>query len=191
MQTKYNTDDLRICATKEVIPPVQVHDEIPINEIAAQTTLQARTEIHDILTGKDDRVLVVVGPCSIHDPKAALDYAKLLKAIKDELKDELLIVMRVYFEKPRTTVGWKGLINDPDLNSSFNINKGLRVARQILVDVATLGVPAATEYLDLISPQYISDLVAWGAIGARTTESQGHRELASGVSCPIGFKNST
>ena len=191
MQTKYNTDDLRICATKEVIPPVQVHDEIPINEIAAQTTLQARAEIHDILTGKDDRVLVVVGPCSIHDPNAALDYAKLLKAIKDELKDELLIVMRVYFEKPRTTVGWKGLINDPDLNASFNINKGLRVARQILVDVATLGVPAATEYLDLISPQYISDLVAWGAIGARTTESQGHRELASGVSCPIGFKNST
>ena len=191
MQTKYNTDDLRICATKEVIPPVQVHDEIPINETAAQVTLEARTEIHDILTGKDDRVLVVVGPCSIHDPKAALEYAKLLKAIKDELKDELLIVMRVYFEKPRTTVGWKGLINDPDLNSSFNINKGLRVARQILVDVATLGVPAATEYLDLISPQYISDLVAWGAIGARTTESQGHRELASGVSCPIGFKNST
>ena len=191
MQTKYNTDDLRICATKEVIPPVQVHDEIPINDIAAQTTLQARTEIHDILTGKDDRVLVVVGPCSIHDPKAALEYAKLLKVLKDELKDELLIVMRVYFEKPRTTVGWKGLINDPDLNSSFNINKGLRAARQILVDVATLGVPAATEYLDLISPQYISDLVAWGAIGARTTESQGHRELASGVSCPIGFKNST
>ncbi|RIZ66421.1 MAG: 3-deoxy-7-phosphoheptulonate synthase [Methylococcales bacterium] len=191
MQTKYNTDDLRICATKEVIPPVQVHDEIPINDLAAQTTLQARAEIHDILTGKDDRVLVVVGPCSIHDPKAALEYAKLLKVLKDELKDELLIVMRVYFEKPRTTVGWKGLINDPDLNSSFNINKGLRAARQILVDVATLGVPAATEYLDLISPQYISDLVAWGAIGARTTESQGHRELASGVSCPIGFKNST
>jgi 3-deoxy-7-phosphoheptulonate synthase len=191
MQTKYNTDDLRICATKEVIPPVQVHDEIPINDIAAQTTLQARAEIHDILSGKDDRVLVVVGPCSIHDPKAALEYAKLLKVLKDELKDELLIVMRVYFEKPRTTVGWKGLINDPDLNSSFNINKGLRAARKILVDVATLGVPAATEYLDLISPQYISDLVAWGAIGARTTESQGHRELASGVSCPIGFKNST
>ena len=191
MQTKYNTDDLRICATKEVIPPVQVHDEIPINDLAAQTTLQSRAEINYILTGKDDRVLVVVGPCSIHDPKAALEYAKLLKVLKDELKDELLIVMRVYFEKPRTTVGWKGLINDPDLNSSFNINKGLRAARQILVDVATLGVPAATEYLDLISPQYISDLVAWGAIGARTTESQGHRELASGVSCPIGFKNST
>ena len=191
MQTKYNTDDLRICATKEVIPPVLVHDEMPINDSAAQTTLQARAEIHNILTGNDDRLLVIVGPCSIHDPKAALEYAGLLKAIKNELKDDLLIVMRVYFEKPRTTVGWKGLINDPDLDSSFNINKGLRVARKLLVDVATLGMPAATEYLDLISPQYISDLVAWGAIGARTTESQGHRELASGVSCPIGFKNST
>jgi 3-deoxy-7-phosphoheptulonate synthase len=191
MQTKYNTDDLRICATKEVIPPAQVHDEMPINETAAQTTLQARAEIHNILTGQNDRLLVVVGPCSIHDPKAALEYAGLLKTIKDELKDDLVIVMRVYFEKPRTTVGWKGLINDPDLDSSFNINKGLRVARQLLVDVNTLGMPAATEYLDLISPQYISDLIAWGAIGARTTESQGHRELASGVSCPIGFKNST
>ena len=191
MQTKYNTDDLRICATKEVIPPAQVHDEIPINETAAQTTLQARAEIHNILTGQDDRLLVVVGPCSIHDPKAALEYAGLLKVIKDELKDDLVIVMRVYFEKPRTTVGWKGLINDPDLDSSFNINKGLRIARRLLVDVTTLGVPAATEYLDLITPQYVSDLIAWGAIGARTTESQGHRELASGVSCPIGFKNST
>jgi 3-deoxy-7-phosphoheptulonate synthase len=166
-------------------------DEMPINETAAQTTLQARAEIHNILTGQNDRLLVVVGPCSIHDPKAALEYAGLLKTIKDELKDDLVIVMRVYFEKPRTTVGWKGLINDPDLDSSFNINKGLRVARQLLVDVNTLGMPAATEYLDLISPQYISDLIAWGAIGARTTESQGHRELASGVSCPIGFKNST
>lgn len=191
MQIKYNTDDLRISATKEVIPPVQVHDEMPINETAAQTTLKARAEIHNILTGDDDRLLVIVGPCSIHDPKAALEYAGLLKTVKDELNNDLLIVMRVYFEKPRTTVGWKGLINDPDLDSSFNINKGLRVARQLLVDVATLGMPAATEYLDLISPQYVSDLVAWGAIGARTTESQGHRELASGVSCPIGFKNST
>ena len=191
MQTKYNTDDLRICATKEVIPPAQVHDEMPISETSAQTTLQARTEIHTILTGQDDRLLVVVGPCSIHDPKAALEYAGLLKVIKDELKDDLVIVMRVYFEKPRTTVGWKGLINDPDLDSSFNINKGLRAARQLLVDVTTIGVPAATEYLDLITPQYVSDLIAWGAIGARTTESQGHRELASGVSCPIGFKNST
>jgi 3-deoxy-7-phosphoheptulonate synthase len=191
MQTKYNTDDLRICATREVIPPAQVHDEMPLNATAAQTTLQARAEIHRILTGEDDRLLVVVGPCSIHDPKAALEYARLLKAMKEETKDDLVIVMRVYFEKPRTTVGWKGLINDPDLDSSFNINKGLRAARQLLLDVNTLGMPAATEYLDLISPQYVSDLVAWGAIGARTTESQGHRELASGVSCPIGFKNST
>jgi 3-deoxy-7-phosphoheptulonate synthase len=133
----------------------------------------------------------VIGPCSIHDTKAALEYAQRLKTIKNELQDDLLIVMRVYFEKPRTTVGWKGLINDPDLDSSFNINKGLRVARQLLLDVNTIGVPAATEYLDLITPQYISDLIAWGAIGARTTESQVHRELASGLSCPVGFKNAT
>ncbi|NOT11931.1 MAG: 3-deoxy-7-phosphoheptulonate synthase AroG [Methylococcaceae bacterium] len=191
MQTKYNTDDLRICATREVIAPVQVHDEMPITEAAAQTTLKARAEIHKILTGEDDRLLVVVGPCSIHDPKAAQEYAQLLKKVKDELQGDLLIVMRVYFEKPRTTVGWKGLINDPDIDSSFNINKGLRIARKLLVDLNTLGMPSATEYLDLITPQYISDLISWGAIGARTTESQGHRELASGVSCPIGFKNST
>jgi len=191
MQTKYNTDDLRICATREVIAPVQVHDEMPITDAAAQTTLEARADIHKILTGEDDRLLVVVGPCSIHDPKAAKEYAQQLKAVKDKLQDDLLIVMRVYFEKPRTTVGWKGLINDPDIDSSFNINKGLRIARKLLLDLNTLGMPSATEYLDLITPQYISDLIAWGAIGARTTESQGHRELASGVSCPIGFKNST
>jgi 3-deoxy-7-phosphoheptulonate synthase len=191
MQTKYKTDDLRICATKEVIAPEQVHDELQITEAAAETTLKARQEIHNILTGRDDRLLLVVGPCSIHDTVAAIDYARRLKQIKDELEHDLLIVMRVYFEKPRTTVGWKGLINDPDLDSSFNINKGLRVARQLLLDVNNLGIPAATEYLDLITPQYISDLIAWGAIGARTTESQGHRELASGVSCPVGFKNST
>ncbi len=191
MHTKYNTDDLRICATREVIAPVQVHDEMPITDAAAQTTLEARADIHKILTGEDDRLLVVVGPCSIHDPVAAQEYAQLLKMVKDELKEDLLIVMRVYFEKPRTTVGWKGLINDPDIDSSFNINKGLRIARKLLVDLNTLGMPSATEYLDLITPQYISDLISWGAIGARTTESQGHRELASGVSCPIGFKNST
>jgi 3-deoxy-7-phosphoheptulonate synthase len=191
MHTKYNTDDLRICATKEVIAPVQVHTEMPISEAAAQTTALARQDIHKILFGLDDRLVVVVGPCSIHDPVAAHEYARLLKSVMDELKDDLMIVMRVYFEKPRTTVGWKGLINDPDLDSSFNINKGLRIARRLLLDVNEVGVPAATEYLDLITPQYISDLVAWGAIGARTTESQGHRELASGVSCPIGFKNST
>lgn len=191
MHTTYKTDDLRISAIREVIAPIQVHDELPLSECAAQTTLVARQEIHKILNGKDDRLLVVVGPCSIHDPYAAKDYGKLLKAAKNELKDDLLIVMRVYFEKPRTTVGWKGLINDPDIDSSFNINKGLRVARQLLLDLNEMGVPAATEYLDLITPQYVSDLIAWGAIGARTTESQGHRELASGVSCPIGFKNST
>jgi 3-deoxy-7-phosphoheptulonate synthase len=191
MQTKYNTDDLRICGITEVIPPAQVHDEMPLSDIAAETTLLARTEVHNLLAGQDDRLLVVVGPCSIHDTTAALEYANHLKALKDELKADLIIIMRVYFEKPRTTVGWKGLINDPDLDSSFNINKGLRIARQVLLDINTLGVPAATEYLDLISPQYVSDLIAWGAIGARTTESQGHRELASGVSCPIGFKNST
>lgn len=191
MHTKYITDDLRICATKEVIAPVQVHTEMPISEAAAQTTALARLDIHKVLEGQDDRLVVVVGPCSIHDPVAALDYAQRLKAVKDELIDDLIIVMRVYFEKPRTTVGWKGLINDPDLDSSFNINKGLRIARRLLLDVNEAGVPAATEYLDLITPQYVSDLIAWGAIGARTTESQGHRELASGVSCPIGFKNST
>jgi len=191
MQSKFNTDDLRICETKEVVAPVQVHDEIPMTEAAANTILQARTDIHNVLTGKDDRLVVIVGPCSIHDTEAAHEYAGLLKTAKEELKKELVIIMRVYFEKPRTTVGWKGLINDPELNYSFNINKGLRVARQLLLDLNSLGVPAATEYLDLITPQYISDMISWGAIGARTTESQVHRELASGLSCPVGFKNAT
>jgi 3-deoxy-7-phosphoheptulonate synthase len=191
MQTQYNTDDLRICETKDVVAPIQVHDEIPMTEVAAKTILEARAAIHNILTGQDDRLLVIVGPCSIHDPAAAVEYAQRLKVLKDELQDDLQIVMRVYFEKPRTTVGWKGLINDPDLNASFNINKGLRLARQVLLDVNNLGVPAATEYLDLITPQYVSDLISWGAIGARTTESQVHRELASGLSCPVGFKNAT
>ena len=156
MQTHYKTDDLRICGIKEVIAPVQVHEELPITETAAQTTAQARADIHKILTGQDDRLLVIVGPCSIHDPVAAKEYAQLLKAIKEETQDDLLIVMRVYFEKPRTTVGWKGLINDPNLDSSFNINKGLRIARKLLLDVNELGMPAATEYLDLITPQYLS-----------------------------------
>lgn len=191
MLSKYHTDDLRICETKEVVPPVQVHDEIPMTDDAARTTLEARQGIHKILTGEDDRLLVVIGPCSIHDPKAAVEYAQHLKEMKEQLREDLLIVMRVYFEKPRTTVGWKGLINDPDLNASFNINKGLRVARQLLLDVNNLGMPAATEYLDLITPQYVSDLISWGAIGARTTESQVHRELSSGLSCPVGFKNAT
>ena len=191
MQSKFNTDDLRISETKEVVAPDQVHDEIPLTDVAATTILHARTDIHNVLTGKDDRLIVIVGPCSIHDTKAAHEYAGLLKTIKEDLQKDLIIVMRVYFEKPRTTVGWKGLINDPDLNYSFNINKGLRVARQLLLDFNILGIPAATEYLDLITPQYISDLISWGAIGARTTESQVHRELASGLSCPVGFKNAT
>ncbi len=191
MLSKYTTDDLRISETKEVVPPVQVHEEIPMTDEAARTTLEARQAIHQILTGDDDRLLVVIGPCSIHDTEAAVEYAGRLKAMKDLLKDDLVIVMRVYFEKPRTTVGWKGLINDPELNSSFNINKGLRIARQLLLDVNNMGMPAATEYLDLITPQYVSDLIAWGAIGARTTESQVHRELSSGLSCPVGFKNAT
>jgi 3-deoxy-7-phosphoheptulonate synthase len=152
---------------------------------------RAREAIHNILNHKDDRLLVVIGPCSIHDPEAAMEYARRLKAVRDELADNLLIVMRVYFEKPRTTVGWKGLINDPRLNGSFEINEGLKLARQLLVDINNIGVPAGTEYLDLITPQYISDLISWGAIGARTTESQAHRELASGLSCPVGFKNGT
>jgi 3-deoxy-7-phosphoheptulonate synthase len=191
MQSKYNTDDLRISEIKEVIAPVAVHDELPITEEAANTVLQTRAEIHRVLTGEDDRLLVVVGPCSIHDPKAAIEYGARLKVVKDELQRDLLIVMRVYFEKPRTTVGWKGLINDPDLDSSFDINKGLRIARELLLKLNNLGMPAATEYLDLITPQYVSDLISWGAIGARTTESQVHRELASGLSCPVGFKNAT
>lgn len=191
MSSQYNIDDLRIVNMQEVVTPLKVHQELPITDDAVQTVIDARAEAHKILSGEDDRLLVVVGPCSIHDPVAALEYAEKLKAIKTELKDELLIIMRVYFEKPRTTVGWKGLINDPDLISTFNINKGLRIARKVLLDINNIGVPAATEYLDLITPQYVSDLIAWGAIGARTTESQVHRELASGLSCPVGFKNAT
>jgi 3-deoxy-7-phosphoheptulonate synthase len=191
MQSKFNVDDLRICETKEVVAPVQIHDEIPMTEAAAKTILQARKEVHQVLFGEDDRLIVIIGPCSIHDSEAAHEYAGLLKVVKEQLKRDLIIIMRVYFEKPRTTVGWKGLINDPDLNNSFNINKGLRIARQLLLDLNTLGIPAATEYLDLITPQYVSDLISWGAVGARTTESQVHRELASGLSCPVGFKNAT
>jgi 3-deoxy-7-phosphoheptulonate synthase len=191
MQNKLNTEDLRIRETKEVIAPDQVHEEMPVSDLAALTVLNARKDIHRILKGKDDRLLVVVGPCSIHDADAAHEYAGKLKVVKDQLQEDLLIVMRVYFEKPRTTVGWKGLINDPDLNSSFNINKGLRIARNLLLGLNEAGIPAATEYLDLITPQYVSDLIAWGAIGARTTESQVHRELASGLSCSVGFKNAT
>jgi 3-deoxy-7-phosphoheptulonate synthase len=187
----YQTDDLRITGIQEISSPEIVCSEYPITEKAAQTVHNTRHAIYDILDGKNDRLMVVIGPCSIHDPEAAIDYATRLKKVADELSKELVVVMRVYFEKPRTTVGWKGLINDPGLDESFHINKGVRLAREILLKLADMGLPAGTEYLDLISPQYISDLVAWGAIGARTTESQGHRELASGLSCPVGFKNGT
>ena len=187
----YNTDDLRIASIKAVATPTEICEEIPITEAATQTTYTARQSIHDILTEKDHRLVVIAGPCSIHDPNSALEYATRLKRLKDELDAHLHIVMRVYFEKPRTTVGWKGLINDPDLDESFQINKGLRLARQLLLDLNNMGMPAGVEYLDIITPQYVTDLVSWGAIGARTTESQVHREVASGLSCPVGFKNGT
>ena len=188
---KYPTDDLRIIGMHELTPPVELHREYPLSENATETVHDAREIAHRILHGEDDRLLVVVGPCSIHDVDAAMEYATRLQPLRDALKDQLHIIMRVYFEKPRTTIGWKGLINDPDMDNSFHINKGLRMARKLLLDLNNMGMPAATEYLDLISPQYVADLVSWAAIGARTTESQAHRELASGVSCPIGFKNGT
>jgi len=187
----YITDDLRIESIKAVTPPAEVCEEIPISKKAAKITYETRLAIHNILHGDDDRLLVITGPCSIHNIEAAKEYATRLKPLIDELSDDLLIVMRVYFEKPRTTVGWKGLINDPDLDGSFHINKGLRLARTLLLELNEMGVPAGTEYLDLITPQYVTDLISWGAIGARTTESQVHRELASGLSCPVGFKNGT
>jgi len=189
--TPNNTDDIRISKTNELMSPDALMDAIPVSAQAASTVNSARTAIHNILSGDDDRVLAIVGPCSIHDPVAARAYAQELKRTADAISDQVLIVMRVYFEKPRTTVGWKGLINDPDLNNTFQINKGLNLARQLLLDLAEMGLPAGTEYLDLISPQYYADLISWGAIGARTTESQTHRELASGLSCPVGFKNAT
>jgi 3-deoxy-7-phosphoheptulonate synthase len=191
MSMKYKTDDLRIAAMSEVVPPVQLHKDCPVSEAASKLIFDTRTAIHNILEGRDDRLLVIIGPCSVHDPVAALEYAQHLQTMRKELREDLLIVMRVYFEKPRTTVGWKGLINDPDLDDSYQINKGLYVARKLLLDINGLGVPAATEFLDLITPQYIADLISWGAIGARTTESQVHRELASGLSSPVGFKNGT
>lgn len=191
MTTKYQTDDLRIQSMTEVQTAQELQSLFPITEPAAQTVYDTRQHIHNILSGRDDRLLVVIGPCSIHNTDAAREYAKGLQEQLEFHKQDLLIVMRVYFEKPRTTVGWKGLINDPDLDESFAINKGLELARSLLLDVNDMGLPCATEFLDLISPQYISDLISWGAIGARTTESQGHRELSSGLSCPVGFKNGT
>jgi 3-deoxy-7-phosphoheptulonate synthase len=185
------TENLRIASIRDVSSPARVQDEIPMSEAAAQTTVTARREIQDILHGRDDRLLVVVGPCSIHDPAAALDYAARLQPLRQQLGKQLQIVMRVYFEKPRTTVGWKGLINDPGLDDSYDINHGLRLARKLLLDLNEHGLPAGVEFLDILTPQYIADLVSWGAIGARTTESQLHREMASGLSCPVGFKNGT
>lgn len=186
-----STEDLRIERLSPLSPPAQVIGEAPATCMIAGTVAEARQAAHRILHGQDDRLLVVIGPCSIHDPAAALDYARRLAEQRSRHAGELEILMRVYFEKPRTTVGWKGLINDPRLDGSFQINDGLRLARRVLIDVNALGLPAACEFLDVMTPQYIADLVAWGAIGARTTESQVHRELASGLSCPVGFKNGT
>ena len=191
MTSKPNTDDLRIREIKELVPPAHLLREFPAGESAAQTTFAARAAIHRILHGADDRLLVVIGPCSIHDVAQAIDYAQRLQGEVARFAKDLLIVMRVYFEKPRTTVGWKGLINDPRLDDSFRINEGLRLARSLLLEINELGLACATEFLDTITPQYTADLIAWGAIGARTTESQVHRELASGLSCPVGFKNGT
>ena len=185
------TDDTRIAALKELLPPSELLSELPISPEVADHVSTARDAIHEVLVGADDRLVTIVGPCSIHDPEAAMAYAKKLQPVAQQWSKELLIVMRVYFEKPRTTVGWKGLINDPDIDGSFQINKGLRMARALLTEINAMGLPTGTEYLDLISPQYLADLVSWGAIGARTTESQTHRELASGLSCPVGFKNAT
>ncbi|MBS0568106.1 MAG: 3-deoxy-7-phosphoheptulonate synthase [Proteobacteria bacterium] len=189
--TTQHTDDLRIAELRELSTPAQVIAEFPLDDTAEDTVSRSRAAVHAILEGKDDRLVVVVGPCSIHDITAALEYARRLRKERERHAGELEIIMRVYFEKPRTTVGWKGLINDPELDGSFQIDKGLRRARGLLRDINALGLPAGCEFLDMITPQYIADLVAWGAIGARTTESQVHRELASGLSCPVGFKNGT
>ncbi len=188
---EFQTDDLRIGEIKPLISPAVLSHHLPITHQASKVVTTARQESENILKGNDDRLLVVVGPCSIHDTGAALEYGTRLKDAASRYADDLVVVMRVYFEKPRTTVGWKGLINDPQLDNSFDINQGLRVARELLLELAEMGVPAGTEFLDTISPQYYADLIAWGAIGARTTESQIHRELASGLSMPVGFKNGT
>ena len=185
------TDDLKISSMKELISPSDLIKQLPMTDKAITTVVKTRSDIIDILNGKDERLILVVGPCSIHDVDAAHEYAEKLLTIKKKVEKNILIIMRVYFEKPRTVIGWKGLINDPDLDNSFNINKGIKIARKLLINLAESGIPAGHEYLDLISPQYISDVICWGAIGARTTESQSHRELASGLSCPVGFKNGT
>ncbi|MEY8215205.1 MAG: 3-deoxy-7-phosphoheptulonate synthase AroG [Colwellia sp.] len=187
----YQTDDVRIKKIKDLLPPVALLERYPASEQATKSVISGRKAIHNILTGKEDRLLVVIGPCSIHDPKAALEYGQRLVKLREKYKSSLEIVMRVYFEKPRTTVGWKGLINDPYMDNSFNLNEGLRIGRQLLLTLNELGLPTAGEFLDMITPQYTADFMCWGAIGARTTESQVHRELASGLSCPVGFKNGT
>ncbi|MES2476497.1 MAG: 3-deoxy-7-phosphoheptulonate synthase [Verrucomicrobiota bacterium] len=189
--TRHRTDDLRITGLNPLISPAVLAYYLPITEAASELVATTRAQADAILRGEDDRLLAIVGPCSIHDPEAAIEYAEMLKAEAKRLEKDVLVIMRVYFEKPRTTVGWKGLINDPNLDDSFDINQGLRIARGLLLDLANMGVPAGTEFLDTISPQYIADLITWGAIGARTTESQIHRELASGLSMPVGFKNGT
>ena len=188
---QYLTDNTRITGLMEVSPPNEIITELPISADSSELVFKSRKEISDILHGRDDRLVVVVGPCSIHDPESALEYAKRLKSLETKHSNQLKIVMRVYFEKPSTTIGWKGLINDQNLDNSYDVNSGLRKARKVLLDINNLGLPAGTEFLDMITPQYLADLISWGAIGARTTESQIHRELASGLSCPVGFKNST
>jgi len=189
--TRHRTDDLRITGLNPLISPAVLAYYLPLTEQASELVANARSQADAILRGEDDRLLAVVGPCSIHDPEAAMEYAVTLKEMAKQIEKDIFIIMRVYFEKPRTTVGWKGLINDPALDDSFDINRGLRISRGLLLDLANMGVPSGTEFLDTISPQYIADLIAWGAIGARTTESQIHRELASGLSMPVGFKNGT
>lgn len=188
---KSKIENLRIASISDVAFPVQIMSEIPASEKAKKVVTTTRSQVHDVLNDRDDRLITIVGPCSIHDPEAAMEYARRMASTIPELSQDLLIVMRVYFEKPRTTIGWKGLMNDPDLNGSFDINKGLKLARQLLLSINELGLPAGVEFLDIITPQYIADLVSWGAIGARTTESQVHRQLASGLSCAVGMKNGT
>ena len=191
IEIKVANDDTRIDKVDQVLPPIALLEKFPASEAAAALVQETRHKAHDIIHAKDDRLLVIIGPCSIHDPKAAIEYAKRLKVLRDKYKDSLEVIMRVYFEKPRTTVGWKGLINDPYLNDTYRLNDGLRIARKLLSDINDLGVPSAGEFLDMITPQYVADFMSWGAIGARTTESQVHRELASGLSCAVGFKNGT